>query len=303
VAKKKAAAVVTSPLHMLQAHMDAMEDTLLQQRRISKNSGHPLHVGSPREAFVQTYLRNHIGENIGIGSGEIVNHESLAGEPRNQHDIVMYRSEYPKLHFGGNIDAFLAESVVATIEVKSTLTENNLKDAVVAAAKLKQLKQSFVARRATCAKCGQPCQECGHGYLDGFHNPPSVRSFVVAYGGVVKMATVYKWITNIHTKLNIVAPALPPTGGERVRVPSPSIDAIVVLGRGIIYFDNAPIGWLHDTVRQTNPWIRWVWYDITKGSLLVLFLHVITIAGGMYYRWVDPLPYLSGVEYALGFGA
>ena len=57
-----------------------------------------------------------------------------------------------------------------------------------------------------------------------------------------------------------------------------------------------------NTRRKTNPWIRWVWYDIAKGSLLMLFLHVITMAGGMYYRWVDPLPYLDGVDYALGFG-
>jgi hypothetical protein len=109
--------------NVLEAHMANVERTLVAQSGIQSVAGHSLHKGTPREIFIREFLQNHLPANLAIGTGEIIDSESIPGAPRNQFDIVVYRRSFPKLHLGGGIDAFLIESVVATIEVKSTLTE------------------------------------------------------------------------------------------------------------------------------------------------------------------------------------
>ena len=107
---------------MLKTHINAKETTLLSQYEEAAISGHPTLQGSPRELFVKHFLREHLNSNVAIGSGEIIDANSKPGERRNQHDIVIYKKNYPKLNFGGGeTDVFLIESVIATIEVKSTL--------------------------------------------------------------------------------------------------------------------------------------------------------------------------------------
>jgi hypothetical protein len=106
---------------MLKSHMDAIENHLLQISQIPANSGHTLHRGTPREAFIKEFLETHLSENVAIGTGEIIDASSQPRELRNQYDIVLYKKNYPKLDFGGGINGFLIESVVATIEVKSVL--------------------------------------------------------------------------------------------------------------------------------------------------------------------------------------
>jgi hypothetical protein len=111
---------------MLKAHMDEVENTLLATSRIPANSGHTLHRGTPREAFIRQFLESHLAQTVAIGTGEVIDALSQPREQRTQVDVVIYKRDYPKLHLGGGIDAFLAESVVAAIEVKSVLTEVDL---------------------------------------------------------------------------------------------------------------------------------------------------------------------------------
>jgi hypothetical protein len=77
---------------MLKAHLDAIEDSLVSKARISANSGHPTHKGTPREIFIKEFLQLHLPENCAIGSGEIIDCNSKPNEPRNQHDIVIYKT-------------------------------------------------------------------------------------------------------------------------------------------------------------------------------------------------------------------
>jgi hypothetical protein len=44
---------------MLKSHMDAKEAALLAISKIPANSDHPLHKGTPREAFVKEFLIGH----------------------------------------------------------------------------------------------------------------------------------------------------------------------------------------------------------------------------------------------------
>jgi hypothetical protein len=43
---------------MLKSHMDAKEDALVAISRVPANSGHSLHRGTPREAFIREFLES-----------------------------------------------------------------------------------------------------------------------------------------------------------------------------------------------------------------------------------------------------
>ena len=74
---------------MLKSHMDAIEDHLVSISKIPANSGHTLHKGTPREAFIKEYLEGHLSPNVAIGTGEIIDAASQPGAARNQFDIVI----------------------------------------------------------------------------------------------------------------------------------------------------------------------------------------------------------------------
>ena len=161
---------------VLEHHLEAVEEHLLSISKIPAGSGHSLHKGTPREAFIREFLANHLSEKVAVGTGEVISRESVTGEARNQHDVVIYKPEYPRLDFGGDIRAFLVESVVSTIEVKSTLTESDVENAVRAAQALKSMPAATGAFMRT-------------GWI-----PSHPLSFIVAYDGPAKMQTVKKWL-------------------------------------------------------------------------------------------------------------
>ena len=196
---------------MLKSHMDAKEDALVAISRIPANSGHSLHKGTPREAFIREFLESHLSQNLAIGTGEIIDANSRPGAQRNSFDIVIYKKNYPKLDFGGGINGFLIESVAATVEVKSTLTQEDLEQAIGAARRAKALTPNVTSSFTS-------------GYI-----PPKVLNYVVAYDGPAQMQTVYHWILRVHTALGVTISSLPQDGAERLRTPSPSIDGVFVL--------------------------------------------------------------------------
>ncbi|WP_320660073.1 DUF6602 domain-containing protein [Enterobacter asburiae] len=61
---------------MLLAHMSAVEEQLLATSKIPANSGHSLHKGTPREAFIREFLEAHLPSTLAIGTGEIIDSES-----------------------------------------------------------------------------------------------------------------------------------------------------------------------------------------------------------------------------------
>ena len=71
--------------------MDAIENHLVSISQIPANSGHTLHRGTPREAFIKEYLEGHLSANVAIGTGEIIDATSQPRGTRNQFDIVIYK--------------------------------------------------------------------------------------------------------------------------------------------------------------------------------------------------------------------
>jgi hypothetical protein len=134
---------------MLKSHLNAVESHLLQISQIPANSGHSLHKGTPREAFIKEFLISHLSERVAIGTGEIIDATSTPGQRRNQIDIVIYKRDYPKIDFGGGINGFLAESVVATIEVKSVLTKDEFEKAIKTGRVIKALQRNTITSFTT----------------------------------------------------------------------------------------------------------------------------------------------------------
>ena len=263
---------------MLKSHMDAVESQLLATSRIPANSGHSLHKGTPREAFIKEFLEAHLPSNVAIGAGEIIDANSEPGEQRNQYDIVIYRRSYPKLDFGGGISGFLIESVVATIEVKSVLT------------------QAEFARAASAAKnCKALVPNTVQSFQAG-HAPPSALNYVVAYDGPASMKTVHGWIEKEYRALGIGTLKLPVTENERLAKASEAIDAVFVLGKGFLYFDNVPMGFANAEVRAANPDCSWVFSDTATGNLLLLFLMLQGATANIEGKWLNAIPYLSNFK-------
>ncbi|MBP7051142.1 MAG: hypothetical protein KBE65_09015 [Phycisphaerae bacterium] len=261
---------------MLKSHMDAVEEHLLSISRIPANSGHALHKGTPREAFIKEYLETHLPSSVAIGTGELIDARSRPGQSRNQYDIVIYRRTYPKLDFGGGISAFLIESVVATIEVKSSLTQTEFNNAVKAARNCKALVPNTVSS-----------------FRAGY-TPPSVLNYVVAYDGPANMKTVYGWVGPEYEKLGVRVSQSPQCASDRTEMPSPAIDAVFVLGKGFLYYDNTPIGFLDNVARKANPSLKWVFSDTPNGNLLFLFLLIQNATANIEAKWLNAIPYLSG---------
>lgn len=260
---------------MLKSHFDAIEKSLVAEAGIQQATGHALHKGTPREDFIRKFLEKHLPTICSIGTGEIIDSNSKPGQTRNQFDIVIFKNSYPKLDFGGGISGFLIESVIATIEVKSTLTEKDITQSIRAARNCKRLNLNTI-------------QSFHTGYI-----PPKSLNYVVAYDGPASMETVYGWIPKIHQADSIVVPNLPTDRKERIQTPSPSIDGVFVLEKGFLYFDNVPASFINDQARQSNPQMKWVFADTSQGNLLLLFFFLQSATQNVQGRWLNPNPYLS----------
>ena len=264
---------------LLKAHMDAVENTLLHRSRIPATAGHTLHRGTPREAFISEFLTDHLSGKLAVGTGEIIDSNSAPRQSRNQFDIIIYNNEYPKLNLGGGINAFLSESVVATIEVKSLLTESELETSVISASKAKALSRNIQYVMTS-------------GYV-----PPGILSYVVAYDGPASINTVASWVNRIDNRNSLNSSPLPNTIHARQGILSQGIEGVFVLGKGSIIFDNSTISVVDDSFRVANPSYRYNVFDTNDGNILMLFLLLTQATCNIAGQWADVFPYLKGVNF------
>jgi len=88
---------------------------------------HRLTKGELRELFVQSLLKHFLPENLGVGTGVVINNQT---DQSHQMDIVIYdKRALPPFLMTKNRNVFPIESVVSTIEVKSRLDLSALKQA------------------------------------------------------------------------------------------------------------------------------------------------------------------------------
>jgi hypothetical protein len=252
--------------------MDAIENHLVSISQIPANSGHTLHKGTPREAFIKEYLESHLSANVAIGTGEIIDASSQPGGARNQFDIVIYKKSYPKLDFGGGISGFLIESVIATIEVKSLLDQTAIDQSVKAAHNVKQLTPNINRSFST-------------GWI-----PPKILNYVVAYTGPAQMSTVHGWILNSHRTLNIPLPTW--TQQDKTNTPGTALDGVFLLNKGFIKLDNTPL----NLNPQNANGIHTI-SDSANGNILMLFLCLQAACDNIEGAWLNPIPYVATARF------
>lgn len=250
---------------MLSSHINAIEDVLAAQSAIASNAGHPNLRGGPREWFVRSFLNDHLPRNLEIGQGEIIDRDSEPGPPkteyRNQEDIVIYRKDFPRISFSPNDFAFLAEGVVATLEVKSIIDEEKLGTACAAAMNCKNLE------RAEPVKI--------------FGDPPgNIFCYVIAFDGPANMRTVAGWLPGIVEQLGVSFDKI--------------VDMIVIIGKGIVWHREAFANAIPVLAKEEGP--RWILLDQRNGNLLWLFTHMLS---WMPYMIAPPsfLDYTKAHEY------
>ncbi|MCH7860941.1 MAG: hypothetical protein IH998_04440 [Proteobacteria bacterium] len=106
------------------------------------------------------------------------------------------------------------------------------------------------------------------------------------------MSEVWKWINEAEKELSLAQPELPKDIGQRIRQGNPSVDVIVVLGKGFLYHDSSPVGLLPGSVRNEKPFIKWVWIDDPKGNLLFLFAHLTHVIAWHFGGGVNTIHYI-----------
>lgn len=268
---------------MLKAHLDAVEQHLLHISQIPANAGHTLHRGTPREAFIRKFLADHLSAKVAVGTGEIIDADSLPRQSRNQFDIVIYKADYPRIDLGGGINAFFAESVIATIEVKSLLSQPELLTAVRNANRAKKLQRNLITTFYS-------------GYV-----PPGILSYVVAYKGPAHIATVHSWLKSIEMQNNFNQSDLPLDAEQRKAVLSESLEGIFLLGVGSIIFDNAPISVVDDHFRASNPSAKNQVLQQDSGNLLWLFLLLTQASSNIAAQWGNLVKYLERYPMTMRF--
>ena len=133
VRKKKQAAAKTRTL--IQEHSSAMVRALAERGQAVKGLEHKVTKGQLRELFVTQLLGSFLTSQFGIGSGIIINQKD---KQSNQTDVIIYGKRIlPPFIIEQNVGIYPAESVLATVEVKSLLRKKELEDSNKAAEKLR----------------------------------------------------------------------------------------------------------------------------------------------------------------------
>lgn len=254
--------------------MDKVEEFLVSSYKISANAGHPNHRGNPREAFIKEFLQAHLNQNVSISSGEIIDFSSQPRVSRSQHDIVIYKNNYPKLDFGKGTYGFLIESVIATIEIKSLLDQAGIDQSVKAAHEAKSLVPNVVNAMQS-------------GWV-----PPKILNFVVAYMGPAQMSTVHSWILNAHQNKNIPLPQW--DQNTKFHTAGSALDGVFVLQKGFLKLDNTPLTFNNGETPYSGLHLI---SDSPEGNLLYLFLCLQESLNNINGSWLNPLPYVSSAQY------
>jgi hypothetical protein len=107
---------------------------------VSSTTDHNLLLGDAREVMIKDFLMRFLPSSLVVGTGQLIDSK---GSLSNQIDIVIYRSSFPIFRTLGSSDVFLLEGVVATIEVKSTLSRSELNNAVDNCVSVKSLSPCY----------------------------------------------------------------------------------------------------------------------------------------------------------------
>jgi hypothetical protein len=111
--------------------------TLAAQGEVAAGTGHAATTGRLREGVIQRFLRPHLPKTLDIRSGVILDSN---GNKSKQQDCIIVDTRLPLVDVGSDTDALLiAESVIATLEIKSFLNSQELLSSLESMAITKRL--------------------------------------------------------------------------------------------------------------------------------------------------------------------
>ncbi|MGE3855387.1 MAG: DUF6602 domain-containing protein [Dehalococcoidia bacterium] len=167
-------------------------------------------VGDERAAALRVFLEKHLPSTLGVAKGEVIDHSD---ERTGQLDLIIYdRAAAAAVEVGGENLLLPCEAVYAVIEVKSTLTLDEMRMAYKSAAKLRKLRpfgQSLVGWRPNG--------------IDAADKQHRILYVVFAFGSNLSKEG---WLSKEYDRIVDAAAGVP--GSEDL------VDRVVVLDRGLI---------------------------------------------------------------------
>ena len=129
---------------LLRRWFSGVEAQLIAEARRAGVFQHPTLTGGTREKIVRNALREILPAQVEIGSGKVIGADC---EPSKQMDIVVFDGRFPVLRMESE-SLFPGEGVIATTEVKSELSESELRGALANAASVMQISPTFIKEDA-----------------------------------------------------------------------------------------------------------------------------------------------------------
>ena len=274
-------------LTLFRSHFDRIRMRLEAEGNAAKSFQHGLNRGLIREAFIREFLAQNISDMWGVGTGEIFCEETKEGEIRNQIDVVIHNKRYPRLPLAAGIDLFFIETVSSTIEIKSRLTKEDVREAAKVAKRIKSL-----ARLAP--QKFNPT---------GIVKNPRPYSFVFAYEGPAKIETVLKWMLDVSKEDDYGLDALRKANlADRQFFNHKFIDGIFVLGKGFVLIDSLSLkSSIHSAIKQGLPVTpNEIWIHSSDRELELLWAIVDELNEKLFWSDFDMIGYLREVELNLG---
>lgn len=145
-------------MKLLLEHLRNNRDALLKYSDVISSAKHSVNLGSARESLIANFLKQNLPEFVSYHTGEVFDRDDKRS---GQIDIVLHPITSPKINLHNAISIFPAESVLAALEIKSTLTSGSksgsLQEALVSCKKLKELsiqsshqcEESFIVDQTT----------------------------------------------------------------------------------------------------------------------------------------------------------
>lgn len=118
-------------------HLDFNAKALKQLGDDVALAKHSVNLGNAREGLITNFLKQNLPNNIEYHSGELCDRKGCRS---GQIDIILHPNLSPKINLYNTINIFPVETVLAIIEVKSSLDKRSLTKAMESCFKVKNLE-------------------------------------------------------------------------------------------------------------------------------------------------------------------
>lgn len=150
-------------------HFRKLSKLIAAESEVAGGTAHAATTGRLRELIIHRFLRPHLPKELEIRSGIII--DSLSNRSKQQ-DCIIVDARHPIISVGSDTEALvIAESVIATVEIKSFLSVSELATTLEPIAKTKSLHRN-----------GEQRYKKG-GLEMRFENPLPILTYIFAFNG------------------------------------------------------------------------------------------------------------------------